>query len=254
MAKAKAPPKSDKIYRSTAKAEYHLTDRELNTLPAELVVNPHYRSGPKSRIYLRADVKRLAQSAAVKKRLGKKAQQDNPAAKHARREQRHARMIRAYPTWKDALLPACEAMFNLNRYAKHESCRSGEEIYALKNQLVKLLYEHGACIECLAHERTQAEKECFGCKGTGERWSGEECERCDGTGVYREARILRDIAFKFMVCGRVFAWHQPESLVNFPYEVSAVEQGCPAEEKPLEMSLVKMRDGKAVIRYVLSQV
>jgi hypothetical protein len=262
---------TDKIYRSTAKSEYKLSDAELDTLSCESVANPHYRSGPPSRMYLRADVEALAASDKVQARLAAKAERDEPEAKQARREAREAKITRRFCSWKDALLPACEAMFNLNRYAKHDSCRSREEIYDLKNQLVALLYQQGACIECLAHERHLPEKICRACDGTGvsERDpyldeieedfgvelvgnTDEKCLRCRGTGIYLPAKTLRDIAFKFMVCGRMFAWHQPDDLIDFEYEISATEQGCPAEENPLEMSTAKMREGKVIIRYVLA--
>jgi hypothetical protein len=251
----------DKIYRSTAKQEYGLTDRELDTLPFTSVANPHYRSGPPAKIYLRDDIERLANSPAVIQRLKRKAARDDPAAKEARRIAREARILRRYPTWRDALLPACESMFNLNRYAKHESCRSRDEIYDLKNGLVELLYVRGFSTECRVHSTWLPEKICFACDGTGTETDyyglGESdiavgCSRCGGTGVYREAKELRFMAFRFSVDGQFFAWHQPDHLVGFEFVTTAdAAVGGLAIEKPIEMTTAKMREGKVIIRYVL---
>jgi hypothetical protein len=248
--------RADRIYRSTAKNEYGLTDKDLNVLTFVEVRNPHYRSGPPARLYNRAEVEALANSPAVQARLARRAEREDPAAKEARRREREATILRRYQSWREALVPACEAMLNLNRYAKHGSCREShrEEIYELKNGLIALLYREGFCEECIAHERRLPEQRCHACEGTGEHWSGDDCLRCDGTGVYRESRVLRDIAFKFVVDGRIFAWHQPDHLVRFKYTISGTQPGVPAVEKPIEMSKAKMREGKTIIRYVLKML
>lgn len=161
-----------------------------------------------------------------------------------KREQQFCAAIgKRYPSWREALLPACEVMFNLNRAVMHGR-HDKDYIYSLKNRLVELLYLQGACIECLAHQRMLPGKECYGCDGMG-------CERCNQSGWWVEPRRVRDIAFRFMVCGRVFSWHQPDHLITFDYEVSATEQGSPKEEKPVEMSWRRMERGKHIIRYVL---
>ena len=62
MSSSPSDNKPDKIYRTTATKEYGLSDKQLDALPFETVPNPHYRSGPPSRLYLRADVERLVKS------------------------------------------------------------------------------------------------------------------------------------------------------------------------------------------------
>jgi hypothetical protein len=254
--------KSDWIYRSTGKREYGLTDRELDALPHRTVPNPYRRSGPPGRLYRRSDVERLANSLEIQARLAKKASQNSASARRARRRAREARLRRRYPAWRDALVPACQAMFSLNRHAKHNKCRSSEEIYQLKNELITLLYEHGYCIECRVHVAHLPEQQCRACKGTGEwndsDWDTDEvtcvgvCDRCGGSGIYRSAKTLRFVAFRFEVDGQTYAWHQPDYLVTFSYQVTAApEAGGLADEKPVEMTAKKMSEGKSIIRFVL---
>ena len=248
----------DKIYRSTAQKEYKLTDGELDSLPCEYVTNPKYRSGPPARLYLSADVEALASSPAVQERLKKKAMRDDPVAKEARRLVREARITKRFASWRDALPRACQAMFNLNRYAKHNTCRCKHEIYALKNGLIDLLYRNGFCTECKIHTDWLPEKVCFACDGAGWRYGWEsdeqECERCGGTGIYLPAKELRFIAFRFLVDGQHFAWHQPDYLVTFPFlETGPTESGGLADEKPIEMSTEDMRKGRVIVRYVLAE-
>lgn len=242
----------DLISKTDAKQTYKVTDAELAALPQVQRPNPKFKCAAPMRLFARQQVERLAASDAVQERLAKKQRREAAQAAHwqARSDQRIKReqqfcdaIAKRYASWRDALLPACEVMFNLNRAIMHG--RHDEDyIYSLKNRLVELLYLQGACIECLAHERMLPGKECYGCDGMG-------CERCNQTGWWIEPRKVRDIAFKFMICGRVFAWHQPDDLIAFSYEVSATEQGSPKEEKPVEMSWWRMERGKHIIRYVL---
>src|SRR5437868_465676 len=58
-------------------------------------------------------------------------------------DQREIRLANRYPDWRQAILPAAEALFNLNRYAKPNSCRRDhkEEIYEVTTDLVRVLYQ-----------------------------------------------------------------------------------------------------------------
>ena len=249
------------ISKTEAKQTYKVTDSELTGLPHLHRPNPKYKCAAPMRLYARQQIERLTASDAVQRRLAKHqrrssanavAEREAAQAAHwqARSEQRikrerqfRAAIAKHYPSWREALLPACEVMFNLNRAVIHGR-HDKDQIYTLKNRLIKLLYSQGACIECLAHKRTLLGKECYDCDGFG-------CERCNQSGWWGEPHTVRDFAFKFMVCGRVFAWHQPDHLITFNCEVSATEQGSPKEEKPVEMSWWRMERGKHIIRYVL---
>ncbi len=118
---------------------------------------------------------------------------------------RERRFSRKYPTWRDALPDACEALFELNRYAKHESCTSTnrEEIYNLKNGLIRLLYEQGFATDFYEHHLKLEAKPCWTCGGTGEYWTGEDCRKCGGTGDYLSAKTVFFLVFKFAIGARI---------------------------------------------------
>lgn len=82
----------DKIYRTTAKKEYSLTDKQLDTLQCEEVVNPRYKSGSKARLYRRADVERLAASITKEE---KEAKAKRSASARQAAEKRKDELIRA---------------------------------------------------------------------------------------------------------------------------------------------------------------
>lgn len=53
--------KPKKICASTAKADFKLTDRDLDSIGCEYVRNPHYRCAPAMRLYLLSDVIKLSE-------------------------------------------------------------------------------------------------------------------------------------------------------------------------------------------------
>lgn len=152
------------------------------------------------------------------------------------------------------MLPAAEALFNLNRYAKWPTCSAAHrrEIYELKNGLVHRLYASGYCVEALRHRvhREDSQGECYGCDGLG-------CERCNFTGEYRRTREpLVYIAFRFEIEGRKFAWHQSQALVTWSVTLTPLPAGAgqtwkPEGEKPVALSSLEFADAKALVRYVL---
>src|SRR3954453_4611341 len=91
-------------------------------------------------------------------------------------EKRSTKFASQYKSWRDALPTACEILFNLNPSAKHESCSSQhrEEIYSLKNEFIRLLYEQGLSTECWRHTVKTEPRLCF-CDR-----KDEDCERCYG--------------------------------------------------------------------------
>jgi len=172
------------------------------------------------------------------------------AAHNAKRKQPALK----YKSWRDALPAACASMFNLNRYAAHDSCSrdNRDDIYSLKNDFVRLLYQQGACIECVEHERELPAQYCFGCDEGITDW-GDECPRCDGTGIYRQSRTVVDVLFVFVVHGERYAWHQPERFVDWEYVTTAETstEYVGKEERPLECARSTLSRGKKIVRYVL---
>jgi hypothetical protein len=161
-----------------------------------------------------------------------------------------------YPNWKDALPLACDYLFNLNRYTKHEGCTATlrDKIYELKNALVKVLYLNGYSSDCHLHQLTLCEKLCFGCDGTGFDYD-EECGRCDGTGIYLPAKVVRFVAFRFLVGDKSFCWHQPEKYVKFKFtttkELSAF---VPSQEyKPIDLAPSKFLRARQLLAWVILQ-
>lgn len=170
-------------------------------------------------------------------------------AKERRQKERQAKFEGLYPDWHDAVPDACDALFNLNRYAKYLRCSPGhkEEIYRLKNRLIQLLFEEGYCQECKEHLVQRPDLECWGC------W-GEGCERCDYTGLYRSGPLVY-IAFRFKVGDRFYAWHQPKDSVN--WEISLTETPSDWEPeagiKPLSLHQKDFAEAKALIKYILKR-
>ncbi len=178
------------------------------------------------------------------------------------------RFERKYPTADAALPEACEAMFNLNRYAKHRSCTPAHaaEIYGLKYKLVRLLYALGFCVACTEHNVPG--QTCYGCGGSGEcsgdwQYDGSDedygdcevtgCSRCGGTGYYIEPSVL--VCFGFRVAGKHFCWHVPANHVSFRYRTtgeSSTWQSA-AEEKPVSLPRATFSRAKALVRWVLKR-
>jgi hypothetical protein len=155
--------------------------------------------------------------------------------------------------WQGALPEACAALFSLNRFCKHAECswQSREEIYDLKNRLVKLLYKDGYCTAAWEHRLVLPAKICRDCGGSGD---GGCCDRCDGTGEYLPAKTVRFICFRFEV-GVRYTWHQPVELVRFPVTMTdAPADWQPGErEKPVPMPRRQFAAAKDLIRWVLEQ-
>lgn len=160
---------------------------------------------------------------------------------------------RRYASKREAYKAACEALFSLNRYAKHEKCRRQhrEAIYTLKNAWIKHLYEQGFCVEAYEARTPENLGMCFACQGDGFDEFGEECWKCDGSGVYHSGgRVYW--AFRFMVDGQAFAWHQPAPLA---FEVTPTRESADHEvlavEKPVLLASGKMAEAKALISWCL---
>jgi hypothetical protein len=165
-------------------------------------------------------------------------------------------------SWITALPDACRVLLDLNRYAKHESCRiaNRDEIYHLKSGIIWVLYSNGFCIDCYLHKSELPPKTCWTCGGMGmwESWRGsryEECRRCDGTGVYRGATTLTFVCFRFSIGGTTYCWHQPRESVDFTFQVTGVESTftLTTDEKPISLNPQKFEGAKDLLRWVIEE-
>ena len=170
---------------------------------------------------------------------------------------RAAMFERVYKNWRAALPDACIGLHSLNRYAKHATCSldNRTEIYALKNQMVELLYQKGYCTACWIHTQVLPAKVCRECMGTSPRYTGDDyCDRCANTGEYLPAKTLRFYVFKFAI-GRGYTWHQPDNLVKFPVDVTREPEAWSGieREKPLGMARSQLGAAKGLLRWVMDK-
>lgn len=135
--------------------------------------------------------------------------------------------------WLKAQGPKVAAwcMFRLNQHARYRYGNAREDIYAMKNVFVRLLYQAGYCTQVTKHIQKYT---CWSCNGTGEYWTGDECYKCDGSGIYRQHTLY---LFRFSVDGRRFAWHQPGSLVTWDIELSEQQPQPYAEKEQVVVQL-----------------
>jgi hypothetical protein len=133
---------------------------------------------------------------------------------------------------------AAEMMFRLNVTARNLRRHPiVDQIYELKNELIKYLYQHGHCVEVKLHSQKRL---CHSCDGTGVHlYSGEECWKCDGTGVFAVTQLY---AFRFDIAGRRYAWHQLRKLVDYPVTLTEAEPGTFVEPTPKEDLALKLED------------
>lgn len=149
-----------------------------------------------------------------------------------------------------SLSVAAEWMYRLNVFARSLGGRHPiiDQIYDLKNELIKYLYQHGYAREVKLHLQKRI---CHGCDGTGVYWSGDDCYRCDGTGVYSVTRLY---AFRFRIHGRSYAWHQLEKLIDYPVELTITEPSPFGEALRKDEAILSMADawlGCCVVWWVL---
>jgi hypothetical protein len=194
--------------------------------------------------------------------------------------QRRLELVEQYPDWHQALVPAADALFDLNHYARSRNCSRGhrEVIYSLKGAFIRQLYRHGYATEVTIHRDQRDELPCRRCNGSGQAaddgriyfgrhgrdvWqdSFDEdlaaggCSRCDGTGWYRPPCRQKYVAFRFTIQGRTYGWHQPADQVRWPYKVTAAAVSWQPEEKetPISLPSAKFADAKALIQFVLDR-
>ena len=140
--------KQNLCYKSTALKLLGLPDAKFKLLgiePVKAVTNPHYRSGAVAYLYDKDEILALAGTSKVE---ALKAEPRKPKDYVSLFSRRYTREV-------EALVGACHALFNLNRYCKRAGCsrKNQNEIYWLKNQFIKLLYKSGHCSSAHNHER-----------------------------------------------------------------------------------------------------
>lgn len=215
--------------------------------------NPKYRSAAPMRLY---DYERIVAAEATPEFA------DRLEKANARRRGRDytPALVKKYGDPKGGLLDAAEAMFALNRYAKHDTCtrKHQTEIYDLKNRFVSWLVVHGHLVGWGTHEIVQPERdlECY-CVS---RYGEDGCHRCDYTGVHRTLpeRVLGFVVLRFSIGGKTYTWHQPDDYVTFDYANKAPkidtagDDWTPEREKPIEMPRSQFARAKALVRWVMT--
>lgn len=234
------------------------TDRLISDLLGGPDQQPHRRGGGHYCLFDEQRVQNAEQGVAFREHQEKRAAVLDKRACNV--DRRRKALAARYSNWREAIPKACEALFNLNRYAKYESCRTEnrQEIYALKNEFIALLYRLGASIQVNEHIVHRPELECWRCAGSGlwvsycGNYSGD-CDRCDGTGTYRESRDDTFIVFRFCVSGQTYCWHQPAELITYPVVLTAAAEQAELvpEEKPLNLSPSRFADAKRLLRFVI---
>jgi hypothetical protein len=226
------------------------TIRKFLGEPNRLAPNPYHKHAADMRLYERDRVVAVEQSGVEWQGTQKKRKSSTEVV----RQKRFEKFDKNFADWRKALRDACECLFSLNQYAKHESCTPKHQttIYDLKNKVIRLLYERGYCCECYHHSFTPPDRECWGCDGTGEHRTGSHCRRCRETGVYR-GKTLLFVAFRFLVDNQGFTWHQPLEKVTFPYDVTHPGAAwIPSdEEKPTALSPSKFAEAKDFLRWIV---
>ena len=220
--------------------------------PDRLAPNPRYRRAAPMRLYALDRVETAEKAEAFLEHLALLERREAQFVGAGQR--RRAGFARKWASWLEALPAACEAMFNLNRYAKWGSCSSAhrDAIYGLKNQLVKLLYERNFCEAAWLHEVTQPVGCCFACNGEGVDWSDALCGKCGGSGGY--VAPVRRLCFTFLVAGQRYTWHQPMDSLSFEpvYTDKAKSWVDGIGEKPVELAAKKFAEAKELVAWVLA--
>jgi hypothetical protein len=226
--------------------------------PDKVAPNPRYRSAANMRLY---KVDRVEQAEASPEFQGwqqsRSAQKSKSESCESAKEKRFQKFSAKYESWQAALPDACNHLFNLNRYAKRKSCSASHkrDIYLVKDDLIRLLYQLGYCDECYRHTYELAGQICHRCYGAGSDRSGQKCGRCRGYGC-RPTRTACLVVFHFIVNKKPFTWHQPEEKVPFSFLVTQPGSAWkPSDgEKEVSLSKNKFAEAKDLISWIIPQM
>ena len=221
------------------------TYTDWSAIPAELATRTQLRA---DRLFLPPDVQPVAlmQAHYDTYKLYRRADA-LPMAPKRERHDYTPDFTRRYPTRRAAYLQACEACFELNKYAKHATCSRAHQtlIYDLKTRFVAKLWREGFCTGAIQAETPRHQHTCWECDGEG-------CYRCNMTGIFRESGGKPFWALRFVVDGKTFAWHQPARLCPW---ASAFGDEQPhavlAEERPVALAARNFAQAKALLAWVL---
>jgi hypothetical protein len=226
-------------------AQFNRIVTKLGREPDDTYTNPHYRTGPPGKLWSVRRLRTLKRLKLVQKaleRTGGSGPKDYASL-----------FLRRYLSPADAVPDACEAMFQLNRYAKHAKCSRNhrDQIYSLKSELLAMLTGSGHLTAIGQHIVRQPARrlDCFGCYGGG-------CERCDFTGIYREypERDLVYVVLRFGIKDKAYTWHQPADNVSWelPPAPRLIDDGLWKEGsiKPVDLKPQKFAEAKALVRFV----
>lgn len=239
--------KSGYVYAKTAASLLGITEKALRSFlePVEVVPNPHYTSAPEASLWDPVDLLRISKQ----KRVDAARARKGPKPKHD-----FAPTFRnRYPSIVDAIPTATEALWSLNRYAKHETCTKAhrKNIYDLKNRFVEVLAICGHLVSVGEHvqHKPARQLECWGCWGMG-------CERCDFTGVWRELPAI-DLVFvvlNYNVSGQDYSFHQPKESLRWEALKMAPridsDNWEPQYDQPIKLKPSKFSEAKALIAWV----
>lgn len=152
-----------------------------------------------------------------------------------------------FPTVNDCIIQSAKLLYSLNRFAKYRYCSSKEEIYALKNVLIKIFCDFGFVKNIKTHHQKTDGKICFACEGEG-------CERCYD-GYFILPTTLKFLLFECEFNNEKYSWHQPKNLVNFklPFTPSNPEYiDLPFEEKPIFLEIQEIPKAIRFLKYTIS--
>ncbi len=133
-------------YKSTACEILRISRKSFDKLrikPTKTVRNPHYYSAAEAVLYNRAKIERMAQT----KRVAALRTKPRMPYDYSTKFRNH------FSVYTNAIPKAAEALFHLNRYAKHTTCSDANrrEIMGLKNDFIELLYKQGYCTSAGIH-------------------------------------------------------------------------------------------------------
>jgi hypothetical protein len=168
-------------------------------------------------------------------------------------ERRLRALAKKYPSWGNALLDGCNALHDLNHFAKDVK-RWKQDIYKVKNDIIKILYQNGFATECYLQVMKLPEKVCWNCNGTGIYRGRGECWDCYGTGTFAKGNSTTLVCFRFVVDDKTFCWHQPQSSIRWPY-VTTAEPSCwePRGSFRVDMSNQEYRDDMRLVNWIIDQ-
>ena len=223
--------------------------------PVDSYMKSYYKTGPECPLWDEQEIASLTNDPDVIKTQQRRANQksSNPEAVRIKRFQQFSRK---YGSREKALKDVCDAMFSLNRHAKHRRCteKHREIIYDLKSSLLRKLCAENRIDKIEIHTKYIPGKSCFRCDGSGFSVNGDPCDRCCGSGYYRFDDELIFYLFSLEVEGQRFSWHQPDKYVSWKLPFAAQQKGTDwslGKVSAVPMPKRKFAIAKYLIRFYL---